>query len=87
MTLLFLIATIALKYNALWFLLDLTGDSKFSAAAFLMVLICAISTFSRMLFVNVQISTQIAMWRVRVVPAQSGKRLAKRFQELSGSWT
>jgi hypothetical protein len=87
MTVLFLIVTIALKYNALWFLLDLTGDSKFSTAAFLIVLIFAFPTFSRMLFVNVQISTQTAIWRVRFVPAQSGKRLVKRLQEFSGSWT
>ena len=87
MTVLFLIVTIALKYNALWFLLDLSGDSRFSAAAFLLVLFFVAPTFSRMLFVNVQISTQTAMWCVRFVPAQSGKRLVKRLHEFSGSWT
>ena len=86
-TILALIGTTALKYNALWFLLDLSSDNKFSAAAFIAILIFAAPTLSRILFVNVTISTSTDSWRVRFVPAPDGKRLVKELQEFSRSWT
>jgi hypothetical protein len=74
------------KYNSIWFLVDLTADisSKGSVVAFLIALLCAVPAMSRILFVNVVItSTGSETWRVRFVTAKSGLRLASKFQELA----
>lgn len=86
-TLLSLICTIVLKYTAFWFLLDFNSDNKFSAAALLAVLVFAAPTLSRIIFVNVTISTSTHSWRVRFVPALDGKKLVEAVQVFSRSWT
>ena len=88
MTVLSIIIAVALKYNAFWFVIDLSPNSRFKALANLAFLIFAAPTLSRVFFVNVVISsTSNDSWRIRFVSARSGKRLATRFHELSGSQT
>ena len=86
LTVMSIITAIALRFNAFWFVVDLSPNSRIKVLANLAVLILAAPTLSRVLFVNVVISS-IAneSWRIRFVSARSGKRLVTRFHELSGS--
>lgn len=86
MTMLTAIVGMIVKYNSLWFLVDLTADisSKGSVIVFIIALSCAVPTLSRILFVNVVItSASSETWLVRFVTAKSGLRLASKFQELT----
>jgi hypothetical protein len=86
MTVLAAIVSVIVKYNSLWFLVDLTADisSKGSVIAFIIALSCAVLALSRILFVNVVITSITSeTWRVRFVTAKSGLRLASKFQELT----
>lgn len=86
LTALAIIAAITLKFNAYWFLVDLSPNSKIKVIAIIVALILAAPTLSRVLFVNVDISSvRNRTWRIRFVTIRSGKRLVTRFHELSGS--
>lgn len=86
-TILAAIATVIAKYNALWFLINLTPENigTMSTIGFLASVVFAIPTLSRAAFVNVSITWdgKPASFRMRLVPAHLGRRLARRFQELS----
>lgn len=87
MTALTAVATVLAKYNAFWFLVNLTPDDigRFSTIGLLASIVCAIPTISRALFVNVSIAWdgQPTLFQVKFLPAYLGRRLARRFQELS----
>jgi hypothetical protein len=88
MTVLSSIVGVILKYNALWFFVELSPSfsSKLSAITFLVSLALAVPTLSRTVFVNVLIGSVNSAWRIRFVSAKSGVRLAAKFQQLtSGS--
>lgn len=78
------------RYNALWFLANLTPQvaQVVSSGAFLLSVISAIPTLVRILFVSVSIAWDgdPTSFRVGFVPRRPGKHLAQRFQELS-SWS
>jgi len=82
--------TLLAKYNALWFLVNLTPENigKVSSVALLIAVVCAIPTLLRTFFVNVSVTWdgKPATFRVGFVPVRSAKRLAKHFQELS-TWS
>ena len=81
-----MIAAVAFRFNAFWFVVDLSPNSRIKVLANLAVLILAAPTLSRVLFVNVVISSKTnESWRIRFVSTRSGKRLVTRFHELSGS--
>ncbi len=87
LTILAAAASVLAKYNALWFIVNLTPESvgKVSSLALLVAVVCAIPTLFRTFFVNVCVTWngQPATLRVALVPVRPGKRLAKHFQELS----
>ena len=78
------------KYNALWFLANLTPQvaQTLSSGALLLSVISAIPTSVRVLFVSVSITWDgdPTSFRVGFVPRRPGKHLAQKFQELS-SWS
>ena len=90
LTMLTAIGAMIAKYNALWFLVNLTPSTAERIAVVLAAssIILAVPTLSRALFVNIVISWdgQPSNFRIRFVSARRGKRLAKRFRELS-SWS
>jgi hypothetical protein len=81
------ILTLVAKYNALWFLVNLTSNSagKLSTIGILACIIFAVPTVTRSLFVNVNVAWagQPASFHLGFVSVKMGRRLAKRFQELS----
>jgi hypothetical protein len=88
MTVLSMIGAVALQYNVFWFVINLSPEHRFTVVAILAALLFAVPTVSRAFFVNVIISSaRNGLWRVRFVPTRSGKRLAIRFRDLSGSQT
>ena len=87
LTMLAAIGAMLAKYNAFWFLVNLTPSTAGRMGALLAVgsILLAIPTLSRAIFVNIAISWdgQPSTFRIRFVSAHRGKRLARRFQELS----
>jgi len=80
------IATVVIKYDVLGFLIDLrTQTSWLSTVALAVCISCAIPALSRAIFVNVTVSWDggPSPLRVRFVPAYLGRRLARRFREVS----
>ncbi len=81
------ILMVVMKYNALWFLVDLTPavSGFLSSVALLVAIISAVPVVLRALFVNVTITWDgnPTSFRVGFIPSRSGKRLAERFQESS----
>jgi hypothetical protein len=81
------VVAVLAKYNAFWFLVNFTPENagRVSVIGLLASIVCAIPTISRALFVNVSIAWdgEPAFFHVRFVPAYLGRRLARRFQELS----
>ena len=75
------------RYNALWFLVNLTPQNAQTASSYalLVSVVSAIPTLVRILFVSVSITWDgnPTSFRVGFVPLRRGKRLAQRFQELS----
>lgn len=75
------------RYNALWFLVNLTPQNSqtVSSLALLVSVVSAIPTLVRILFVSVSITWDgnPTSFRVGFVPLLPGKRLAQKFQELS----
>jgi hypothetical protein len=80
-------AAVLTRYNALWFLINLTRDNVVvvSSAALAAAIICAIPTVIRAFFVSVSITWdgEPPSFRVSFVPLRRGKRLAKQFQDLT----
>jgi len=85
LTVLACISGLVIRYNALWFLIDLSSvDNKMSAVIFLSALVLGLPTLMRILFVNVLITASTGeTWRVRLVAAPSGRQIATGFQDLS----
>jgi len=81
------IATVLVRYNALWFLVNLTtaGEARFGTIALIATLLFAIPTVSYALFVDVAITWAGTpqSFLVRFVPTQQGRNLARRFQGAS----
>jgi len=87
LTLIAAAATLVARYNALWFLINLTPQNAqtLSSYALLLSIVSAIPTLVRILFVSVSITWDgnPTSFRVGFVPLRPGKRLAQKFQELS----
>ena len=81
------IATVVIKYDLLGFLvgLDAQSASWLSIPALAVCVSCAIPILSRAIFVNVTVTWdgEPPSLRVRFIPAYLGRRLARRFQEVS----
>jgi hypothetical protein len=86
-TTLALIAAVLMKYNSLWFFVNLSPkeEGAFSAAALTVAVLFAIPAMSRAFFVDVIIScaARPKPFLVRLVPAKQGRRLVKRFHGIS----
>ena len=83
---LFGIIGVLVRYNALWFLFDLNQDIswKLSLIAFLPVMLLAIPTIERALFVNLIIASfKMETWRVSFVRSKAGRNFAAKFLEFS----
>jgi hypothetical protein len=80
------IAAVIGRYNALWFLVNLSPENAqvVSSTALLVTALCTIPTFFRGLFVSVSITWDgdPTSFRVGFVPVRPGKRLAHKFQQL-----
>jgi hypothetical protein len=82
------IATILLRYNSLWFLVNLSAVEdrvRMSMIALIICIVSAIPALFRALFVNVSITWdgEPRSFLVRFVSAYRGRRLAKTFREIS----
>ena len=86
-TLLAAIIAVLSKYNALWFLINLTLEERgqFSMIALLVSILSAIPTIMRALFVNMTVrwDGEPSCFHLRFVLSSGGRRLARRFHELS----
>jgi hypothetical protein len=87
LTILAAAAAVLTRYNALWFLVNLTRDNlvMVSSAALAAAVICAIPTVLRTFFVSVSITWDgdPPSFRVSFVSIRRGKRLAKQFQDFT----
>ena len=87
LTLIAAATTLIARYNALWFIVNLTPQNaqSVSSCALLVSVVSAIPTLIRILFVSVSITWDgnPTSFRVGFVPLRPGKRLAQKFQELS----
>ncbi len=81
------IATVLVRYNALWFLVNLSTvrAAIFGSIALLATVLLAIPTLGCALFVDVAITWggTPKSFLVRFVPAQQGRSLARRFHGAS----
>ena len=81
------IATVLVRYNALWFLVNLStvAEVTSSTVALLATVLFAIPTIGYALFVDVAITwgSTPKSFLVRFVPAQQGRSLARRFHRIS----
>ena len=88
LTLLSAIVAVIGRYNALWFVVNLSAQNAegVSSTALFITILCAIPTVFRMLFVRVSITWDgdPTSFRVGFVPVRPGKRLAQKFQQLLG---
>lgn len=86
-TLLAAIIAVLSKYNALWFVINLTpGEGgQVSTVALLVSILCAIPTIARALFVNMTVrwDGEPSCFHLRFVLSRRGRHLARRFHELS----
>lgn len=86
-TVLAAIATVVVKYNALWFLVNPESQTTawMSMTALAISVVSAIPTLSRAIFVNVAVTWdgEPSSFRVRFIPTHMGRRLARRFREVS----
>lgn len=82
------IATVLIRFNLLWFLVELSQaeQAALSTIPFIMTVLCAISTVSRALFVEIAISWggKPESFLVRFVPQQQGRTLAGKFHKAAG---
>jgi hypothetical protein len=81
------IATVLIRYNALWFLVSLSTveETTFGTVAFLATVLFAIPTVAYALFVDIAITWggTPKFLLVRWVPAKQGRSLARRFHGAS----
>ena len=81
------IATVLVRYNAFWFLVNLStvGAATFGTIALLATVLFAIPTVGYALFVDVAITWggTPESFLVRFVPTQQGRSLARRFHGVS----
>jgi hypothetical protein len=86
-TILATIFTLVTKYNALWFLMNLSSANTvgLSTIGLLACIAFAGPTIARAFFVNVNVNWdgQPASFHLGFVSVKRGRRLARRFQELS----
>lgn len=83
-TILALVMALVAKYNALWFVVDLSRTGFFITwIGFGIAILCAIPTILRLMLVNVVVRSNHCPLTVRLVPIRSAKRLARRFSEMS----
>lgn len=86
-TLLSAIVALIARYNALRFLVDLAPEYRalLSIGAILVSVLSAIPLMARGLFVNVLVGLdeEPTSYKIRFVPGRSGKRLVRRFEEIS----
>ena len=78
---------VVIKYNVLWFMLDLNQNMcwKISLFAFLPATFLAIPSVERILFVRVTIACfSRETWRVNFVRPSAGRDFAAKFLEFSG---
>ena len=72
------------EYNGLWFIPELPQLEPFMAPISLgIAAFCAVPMILRVFFVNVLVRYGESSLNLRLVPAGSGRRLARRFRELS----
>ena len=72
------------QYNALWFIPHIAEmDPLIAPISFGVAILCAVPTILRVLFVNVLVRYEGGSLHLRLVPIRSGKRLGRRFRELS----
>jgi hypothetical protein len=88
LTLVAAIATVLLRYNSLWFLINLSAIEarvRMSEIALFIGVISAIPTLLRVVFVNVSVTWdgEPRSFLVRFVSAYRGRRLVRTFRELS----
>jgi hypothetical protein len=83
-----LIATALVKYNAFWFLVNMSPEEALVTAILAAILasVFMIATLLRAFFVNVSIAWEgePQIFRIRYVSARRGRSLARRILELSG---
>ncbi len=86
-TVLSAIAAVLMRFNAFWFLINLSPDQEalLGNIAILTTALFAVPSISRALFVDVIISWsgRPASFLVRFVPTDQGRRLTRRFNRLS----
>jgi hypothetical protein len=86
-TVLAAIATVLVRYNVLWFLVNLStaGATTFGTVGLLGTALFAIPTLGCALFVDVSITWEGAptSFLIRFVPSQQGRNLARRFHGVS----
>jgi hypothetical protein len=79
-----IIVLLIVKYNSLWFIVDLTGVGRFIAPIALAVaMLCAFASAIRLMFVNVNVRWGHNLLTMRLVSNRSAKRLARHFSEIS----
>jgi len=72
------------KYNALWFVIDLSRAGIYLTPVGLgIAVLSAVSTLLRLMFVNVLVRFSGGPLTLRLVTVRSAKRLARRFSEMS----
>jgi hypothetical protein len=77
-----IIVLLVAKRNLLWFVLNLSPAQWFIVPiALAIAILCAIPTVLRSIFVNVTVRSRRGPLMVRLVPARSANRLARRFRE------
>ena len=84
LTILAFVLALVAKYNAVWFVMDLSRTGIFITWIGLgIATLCAIPTILRLIFVNIIIRSNDGPLTVRLVPIRPAKRLARRFSEMS----
>ena len=88
LTILAVVAVLISKYNALWFVIDLSRmGTLITPIGIGVAVLCAIPTVLRLVFVNISIRSGGSLLTVRLVPVRSARRLARSFSVMSsGSW-
>jgi hypothetical protein len=84
LTILATIVWLLTEYNALGFIVNLTGiDVLVAPISLAVAILCLILTFLRIFFVNLLIRYAAGSLSLRLVPFRAAKRLAQRFSEVS----
>jgi hypothetical protein len=84
LTILAVVVVLISKYNALWFVIDLSRTGLLiTPIAVGVAILCAIPTVLRLNFVNVSIRSSGSLLTVRLVPIRSARKLARSFSEMS----